>query len=73
MQVEKYPGDMLGADYHEIRVAKNPLEIDGPITTITARPGLGVEVDWDLVKRCGLRVTRSDTSRKRRRGSSAIG
>ena len=24
MQVEKYPGDMLGADYHEIRVATQP-------------------------------------------------
>ena len=24
MQVEKYPGDMLGADYHELRVATNP-------------------------------------------------
>ena len=55
MQVEKYPGDMLGADYHELRVAKQPLEITGPITTLTARPGLGVEVDWDLVKRCGLK------------------
>ena len=55
MQVEKYPGDMLGADYHELRVAKQPLEIAGPITTLTARPGLGVEVDWELVKRCGLK------------------
>ena len=34
MQVEKYPGDMLGADYHEVRVAKNPVSIEGPITTI---------------------------------------
>lgn len=53
MQVEKYPGDMLGADYHEIRVAKNPVLIEGPITTINEEPGLGVEVDWDLVR--GLR------------------
>ena len=52
MQVEKYPGDMLGADYHEIRVAKNPLRIEGPITTITAAPGLGIEVDWQLVRSC---------------------
>ena len=52
MQVEKYPGDMLGADYHEIRVAKNPVHIEGPITTITDAPGLGVQVDWDLVRRC---------------------
>jgi muconate cycloisomerase len=52
MQVEKYPGDMLGADYHEIRVAKNPVRIEGQITTIGTEPGLGVEVDWDLVRRC---------------------
>jgi muconate cycloisomerase len=51
MQVEKYPGDMLGADYHELRVVKDPLCIEGPITTLTSRPGLGVEVDWDLVRK----------------------
>jgi L-Ala-D/L-Glu epimerase len=52
MQVEKYPGDLLGADYHEIRIAKNPVRIEGPITTITDAPGLGVEVDWQLVRSC---------------------
>jgi L-alanine-DL-glutamate epimerase-like enolase superfamily enzyme len=52
MQVEKYPGDLLGADYHEIRVAKNPVRIDGPMTTIGAGPGLGVDVDWQLVRKC---------------------
>jgi muconate cycloisomerase len=52
MQVEKYPGDMLGADYHEIRVAKNPVQIEGSITTITSEPGLGVDVDWQLVRKC---------------------
>ncbi len=41
MQVEKYPGDMLGADYHEIRVARNPIQIEGPITTIGAAAGIG--------------------------------
>ena len=51
MQVEKYPGDLLGADYHEVRVAKNPVSIEGPITSITDRPGLGVEVDWQLAKK----------------------
>jgi muconate cycloisomerase len=51
MQVERYPGDMLGPDYHEIRVAKNPVQIEGPITTISDRPGLGVEVDWELARR----------------------
>jgi muconate cycloisomerase len=50
MQVEKYPGDMLGPEYHEIRIARNPLEIQGPIVTITDQPGLGIEVDWDVVR-----------------------
>lgn len=49
LQVEKYPGDMLGPDYHEVRIAKNPISIAGPLTTITDRPGLGVDVDWDCV------------------------
>jgi muconate cycloisomerase len=50
MRVEDYPGDMLGADYHEIRVARNPVRIEGPLTTITNQPGLGVEVDWQLAR-----------------------
>jgi L-Ala-D/L-Glu epimerase len=52
MQIETYPGDLLGADYHEISIAKNPLRIEGPITTITDRPGLGVEVDWQRARQC---------------------
>ena len=50
MQVEKYPGDMLGPDYHEVRIAKNPIDIRGPLVTITDRPGLGIDVDWDVVR-----------------------
>lgn len=48
MQVEKYPGDMLGPDYHEFSIVKEPLRISGPTVAITDRPGLGVEVDWEL-------------------------
>lgn len=51
IQVEKFPGDMLGPDYHELRVVKEPLLIKGPLLTLNDRPGLGVEVDWDLVRR----------------------
>ena len=54
MQVEKYPGDMLGPVYHEVRVVKNPIDIRGPVVTITDRPGLGVEVDWQVVRRHAL-------------------
>ena len=52
MQVERYPGDLLGADYHEIRLAQEPISIVGPITTLTNRQGLGVEIDWELAKKC---------------------
>jgi len=50
MQVEKYPGDILGPDYHEFSIARQPIPIEGPLTTIPGRPGLGVEVDWDVVR-----------------------
>lgn len=50
MQVEKYPGDMLGPIYHEVRIVKEPIAIEGPVVNIPNRPGLGVEVDWDLVR-----------------------
>ena len=46
MQVETYPGDILGPDYHESSIAIEPLMIEGPVIEITDRPGLGVEVDW---------------------------
>lgn len=50
IQVEKFPGDILGPDYHQFRIAKNPVSIVGPVTTITDRPGLGIDIDWDLVE-----------------------
>jgi muconate cycloisomerase len=50
MRVEEFPGDMLGPIYHEVRIVKQPLEIRGPLTTITKRPGLGIDVDWNLVR-----------------------
>ena len=55
MQVEKYPGDMLGPEYHEVRIANNPLEIKGPVVTLTDRPGLGIDVDWNLIREHQLR------------------
>jgi muconate cycloisomerase len=50
MQVEKYPGDMLGPVYHEVRIVNNPLDIQGPLVNIANRPGLGVDVNWKLVQ-----------------------
>jgi len=51
LQVEAMPGDMLGPDYHEFSIVKEPLVIVGPLTTIPDKPGLGVEVDWDRARR----------------------
>jgi muconate cycloisomerase len=51
MQVDRYPGDCLGPFYHEFSIAKNPLAISGPFTTLHAGPGLGIDVDWDVVNR----------------------
>jgi L-alanine-DL-glutamate epimerase-like enolase superfamily enzyme len=49
LNVEKYPGDIMGPDYHAISVVKEPLEIRGPSIAISDRPGLGIEVDWQTV------------------------
>jgi len=51
MQVELYPGDVLGPDYHEVSIARNPLRIAGPLTTLHAGPGLGIDVDREVVER----------------------
>jgi L-alanine-DL-glutamate epimerase-like enolase superfamily enzyme len=50
LNVEKYPGDIMGPDYHAVSVVKEPLEIRGPLISITDRPGLGVDVDWKTVE-----------------------
>lgn len=50
LQVEEWPGDIHGPAYYEQRLVKEPLTIRGPVTTITDRPGLGVDVDWELVR-----------------------
>ena len=51
MRVEAYPGDILGPDYHEARVATNPIVVNGPVIETPTGPGLGVDVDWDAVAR----------------------
>ena len=50
LRVEEYPGDIHGPAYYEFRIVQEPLSIVGPVTTITSRPGLGVEVDWALAR-----------------------
>jgi muconate cycloisomerase len=50
VQVEKYPGDVLGPSYHEFPIVKQPIVISGPNVTLPDRPGLGVEVDWQVAR-----------------------
>jgi muconate cycloisomerase len=51
LQIESIPGDVLGPDYHEVSIARNPLRIQGPCTTLNDGPGLGVEIDLQVVDR----------------------
>jgi muconate cycloisomerase len=55
VQIETIPGDCLGPSYHEFSIARNPLKIEGAFTTLSPEPGLGVDVDWDLVERHRIR------------------
>ncbi|MEZ6128172.1 MAG: enolase C-terminal domain-like protein [Planctomycetaceae bacterium] len=50
VQIETIPGDCLGPSYHEFSIAHQPLKIEGAFTTLSDRPGLGIEVNWDLVE-----------------------
>jgi muconate cycloisomerase len=50
LEIERYPGDVLGPEYHEFPIVKVPLRIDGPVITAPDGPGLGVEVDWRVVE-----------------------
>jgi muconate cycloisomerase len=50
IDVERYPGDLLGPDYHQFSIAREPLAIDGPSLTVPDRPGLGIDVDWQIVR-----------------------
>lgn len=54
MNVETYPGDIMGPDYHEVRIAREPLVIDGATITVSDRAGLGIDVDWSVVERLAM-------------------
>lgn len=55
VQIESIPGDCLGPSYHEFSIAKIPLQIAGAFTTLPTTPGLGIDVDWDVVERHRIR------------------
>ncbi|MEZ6086477.1 MAG: enolase C-terminal domain-like protein [Pirellulaceae bacterium] len=50
MNIEAYPGDIMGPQYHSERIIENPLRIEGPTITISDRPGLGIDIDWSKVE-----------------------
>jgi muconate cycloisomerase len=50
VEVERFPGDVLGPSYHEFSIAREPITIDGPWVEVSQRPGLGVTVDWDRAR-----------------------
>lgn len=52
VQIEAIPGDCLGPSYHEFSIVHQPLHIDGPLTTLCDRPGLGMDVNWSRVAGC---------------------
>lgn len=54
MNVENYPGDIMGPDYHDERIVTDPLNIEGPYITIGDGPGLGINVDWKKLERFRL-------------------
>lgn len=51
---DRYHGDVLGPLYHETPVVTNPIRMERGTATCPSGPGLGVEIDWDAVKRLSL-------------------
>ena len=45
-----YHGDILGTLYHEIPVVKNPVRMEAGFAHCPSGPGLGVEIDWDVIR-----------------------
>lgn len=48
--LERLPGDLRAPEALEFPIVTNPLAIVGPMTTVPATPGLGVDIDWAAVR-----------------------
>lgn len=48
---ETYPADILGPLYHESDLLTEPLQLGPPAATVPEGPGLGVELDEDLLEK----------------------
>ncbi len=51
---ERYHGDILGPLYHQTCITSAPLRIERGFAHCPTGPGLGVEVDWNVVDRLGV-------------------
>ena len=47
---EVYPADAIGPLYHEADLLTRPLELGPEVARAPEGPGLGVELDWEVVK-----------------------
>ena len=56
IHAERYHGDILGPLYHTTPVVRNPIRIEAGYAHCPTGPGLGVEVDWDVVRQLELRT-----------------
>src|SRR5687768_7674577 len=54
VRIERYPRDCLAPFYHEFSLAQNPLVIDGPFTTLNQGAGLGIELDYERLRKAML-------------------
>lgn len=48
---DRYPCDIIGPFFYEEDILKEPLKLDGGTARASDRPGLGVELDEDMVRR----------------------
>ncbi len=48
---EYYPADILGPNYHETDLLKQPLTLGPEFAVVPDGPGLGVELDEEKLKR----------------------
>ena len=64
INVEKYPGDIMGPDYHAVSVVKEPLEIRGPSISISDRPGSGNRGRLADGRGPPVQMTNSDSGRE---------
>ncbi len=54
IDADRYHGDILGTLYHAQSIVKNPVRLEAGVAHCPTTPGLGVEMDWDVVERLAI-------------------